>query len=148
VTTQQEPIDFNKRVAENVQRLRKAADKSQAQLAHELALRGLPFQQQIIANVEKGIRPLKFDEAVAIGEILGVPVAVLYQVVAENPELVAATAQLGRAAADRSMRRRQIAELEEQIREDEQQIAEAQRRIQDASWPEPYQWTEDQDADG
>jgi hypothetical protein len=46
------------------------------------------------------------------------------------------------------MRRRQIAELEEQIREDEQQIAEAQRRIQDASWPEPYQWTEDQDADG
>jgi transcriptional regulator with XRE-family HTH domain len=131
VTAQQEPTDFNHRVAANVQRLRKAADKSQAQLAHELALRDLPFQQQIIANVEKGIRPLKFDEAVAIAEILGVPVIALGSYSAENPEIAAAVAQLNSATADRSMRRRQIAELEEQIRQDEERMRDARRRLEE-----------------
>jgi transcriptional regulator with XRE-family HTH domain len=120
---QQEPISFNRRVAANVARLRKAADKSQALLAHELALRGLPFQQQIIANVEKGIRPLKFDEAVAIGEILGVPVTALYEASSENREIAAAVAQLNDAAEAINMRRRQIAELKEEIRHNEELIA-------------------------
>ena len=73
VTNQHESTGFNHRVGANVARLRTAAGMSQARLAHELALRDLPFQQQIIANVEKAIRPLKFEEAVGIAEILGVP---------------------------------------------------------------------------
>jgi hypothetical protein len=45
---------------------------SQSELAHELALRGMPFQQQTILKVEKGARPLRLEEADAIARILGV----------------------------------------------------------------------------
>jgi ribosomal protein S2 len=73
--------------------------------------------------VEKGIRPLKFDEAVAIGEILGVPVTALYEASSENREIAAAVAQLNDAAEAINMRRRQIAELKEEIRHNEELIA-------------------------
>ena len=58
-----------------LQRFRKSAGLSQAELAQELAERGLPFQQPTILKVEKGTRPLKVDEAVIIAEILNLPVA-------------------------------------------------------------------------
>jgi transcriptional regulator with XRE-family HTH domain len=134
VTDQLEPIDFNQRVAVNVLRLRKAANKSQAQLAHELALRGLPFQQQIIANVEKGIRPLKLEEAVAIGEILGVSVTALYEEHSESEDIAAAAAQLDKAVTARAMHVRQIAELEEEIKQADLLIRDAQRRLEPVSY--------------
>lgn len=65
---------FNKRVGANVQEFRKAG-LSQAELAHELNLRGFPFHQQGILKVERGSRPLKLEEAHEIADVLGVDAA-------------------------------------------------------------------------
>lgn len=132
MSNQQLPLDFNRLVGRNLQRFRKAAALSQADLAEHLSARGFPFQQQTILKVEKGARPLKFDEVVAIGEILGVPVTALNEEYSESQEIAAATAQLNNAAAAMSMRRRQIAELEEQISHDDELMRDAMRRLEES----------------
>ena len=72
VRSQQASTDFNKKVGSNIRTYRRAFGMSQSDLAHELAMRGIPFQQQTILKVEKGSRPLRFEEAEAIARILGV----------------------------------------------------------------------------
>jgi transcriptional regulator with XRE-family HTH domain len=71
--------DFNELVGASVQRFRKARGMSQADLARELSRLGLPFQQQTVLKVEKGTRPLKFEEAYAIAVMLGVDPAALVE---------------------------------------------------------------------
>ena len=44
---------------------------TQTELARQLTARGLPFHQQTVQRVEKGERPLRLNEALAIAEILG-----------------------------------------------------------------------------
>ena len=52
VTIEADSTDFNERVGSNVQRFRKAAGMSQADLAHALSQRGASFQQQTVLKVE------------------------------------------------------------------------------------------------
>jgi transcriptional regulator with XRE-family HTH domain len=128
VPPQQGSIDFNQRVGANLARLRKATALSQADLARELTLRGFPFQQQGILKVEKGSRPLKFEEALAMAAILGVDPAMLSDY-SDEEEFADASAQLRNALAGIGSRRRQIAELEEEIRHYELLKHEAEWRL-------------------
>jgi transcriptional regulator with XRE-family HTH domain len=96
VESQQSPTTFNQRVGANLQRLRKAAWWSQADLADQLAARGLPFGQPTVLKVEKGARPLKLEEACAIAETLGVSLAALSQYV-DNEQAAEAVAQIQRS---------------------------------------------------
>jgi transcriptional regulator with XRE-family HTH domain len=130
VSNQQVPTDFNRRVGANLQRFRKATGMSQDGLAHELARRGLPFRQQTILKVEGGARPLKFEEAAAIAEILGLASADLLFVYSEEQERADATAQLEEALAGIAASRRRFEE--ETTRYTVQQY-EAERRLRDAN---------------
>jgi transcriptional regulator with XRE-family HTH domain len=55
---------------ENVQRLRKVAGLSQAELAAAMTDEGFPMQQQTVLKLEKGQRPMRLAEAVALARIL------------------------------------------------------------------------------
>jgi transcriptional regulator with XRE-family HTH domain len=129
VSDQQSPTDFNRRVGRNLQRFRKAADLSQADLAEMLSGRGLPFQQQTILKVEKGTRPLRFEEALAIAQILRINVASLSEEHLLPAEVAAAASQLGNALAGIALRRHQMAELETEIKHSEVLAREAERRL-------------------
>jgi transcriptional regulator with XRE-family HTH domain len=72
MTTQQAPATFNQRVGKNIQRLRKAAEMSQEELGHRLALYGFPMKQQTILMIEGGRRPLKAEELYVIAKVLQV----------------------------------------------------------------------------
>lgn len=67
---QQPPKGFNHVVGRNIAAARKARGWSQGDLAAMLGLRGLSFQQQTVLKVEKGSRPLRFEEAVQIADLL------------------------------------------------------------------------------
>lgn len=72
---------FDGSVGENVQTLRKARDMSQAQLA-DLMTRASDssIHQQTVLRIEKGERPLKLSEAIALAKIFGVPPTALWRV--------------------------------------------------------------------
>ena len=60
-----------------MQALRQAKGLSQAELAQRLTESGGSFQQQTILKVEKGTRPLRFEEANHVAAALGVPMSEL-----------------------------------------------------------------------
>jgi transcriptional regulator with XRE-family HTH domain len=64
--------DFDQIVGENVQRFRTAAGLTQAELAAALSAEGDLIHQQTVQKVEKGLRPLKYSEAVRISNALNV----------------------------------------------------------------------------
>ena len=84
---QSESTDFNARVGANIKWARQALGMTQAQLAYELTERGFPFQQQTILKVEEGSRPLRFEEAQAVAEILRTNTAELSEF-SEDEEIV------------------------------------------------------------
>ena len=62
----------------NVQQFRNAKKMSQAQLADAMTAKtGQPVAQQTILKIEKGTRPLRYSEAVAVAEALDVPLSAL-----------------------------------------------------------------------
>jgi hypothetical protein len=61
---------------------------TQAELAEEVSLRGVPWRQQTVLKVEKGQRPLRLREAAAVAVALQVGVDVL---TGEKPVLDATT---------------------------------------------------------
>jgi transcriptional regulator with XRE-family HTH domain len=95
MNNQRPSTDFNKRVGANLQLIRKAAGWSQADLADQLSRRGLPFHQPTILKIEKGTRPLRFEEAFEIANALGVNVASLCQP-ADSEPMAEAAAKLQR----------------------------------------------------
>jgi transcriptional regulator with XRE-family HTH domain len=97
VDDQRSSIDFNQRVGANLQLIRKAAGWSQADLADQLSRRGLPFHQPTILKIEKGTRPLRFEEAFEIANALGINVASLCQP-ADNEAMAEAAAKLQRVS--------------------------------------------------
>jgi len=103
---QQLSTDFDGRIGENIQRLRKAKGMSQADLARELTARGFPFQQQGVLRLEGGTRPLRFEEGLAIAEIFDVNPAMLSDPPADAAALAA---QLYHVLSD-------IAGIESQVR--------------------------------
>src|SRR5215217_1703109 len=116
---QRDSTDFNKRVGAKLQRIRKAAGLSQADLATQLEARGLPFQQPTILKVEKGSRPLKLEEAYAIAQILRVNVASLSQHI-DNETAEWAVAQLERCNLLIAQTERGIQEARKRAQLDEQ----------------------------
>jgi transcriptional regulator with XRE-family HTH domain len=142
VDHQQSPIDFNRRVGENLQRIRKAAGWSQADLADRLSARGLSFQQPTILKVEKGSRPLKLEEACAIAEELEVTVASLSQLI-DDEQAGEALAQIQRSNLIIARTERGIREMHEKAQQNERDtrawlekatavLREAEQRFKDA----------------
>jgi len=109
VTSPQVSTDFNKRVGANIQRLRKEKGMSQADLARELTARGYTFQHQGILKIEKGVRPLKAEEFIAVAEVLHVNPGVLSDAPAEA---AFALTQLHNAMAALTEIQQQMVELE------------------------------------
>jgi transcriptional regulator with XRE-family HTH domain len=151
VSPQSEPTDFSQRVAANIRRFRLAAGMSQAQLAHGLTERGYSWVQQTVVRVENGSQPLKLEEAVAVGKVLGVDVSVLFQS-AENEEIAAAVADLRASIEALVHGRRRLAELEDEVRHFEGLQREAERRLasagawrhEDGSW----HWRDEDGSEG
>lgn len=142
VTDQQSSIDFNQRVGANLARIRKAAGLSQADLANRLTLHGLPFHQPTILKVEKGTRPLKFDEACAIAGELGVNLASLAQYI-DDEQAGDALAQIQRSNLQIARTKKGIEEIREQAQQNEKDAykylervtavkQEAEQRLRDA----------------
>lgn len=61
-----------KRVGDNIRRLREAADMTQEALAAQMQLRGCDITRSAVAKIEVGQRHLYPDEIILIKEILGV----------------------------------------------------------------------------
>ena len=71
-------VDADKVIGENIQRYRKAAGMTQAQLAETLtALGGQTIAQQTILKIEKGTRPLRLAEGGLFALALDVPIHAL-----------------------------------------------------------------------
>ena len=67
----QPPPDFNQRVGANLRALRAITGLSQTQLAEAMSARGYSWQQQTVLKIEKGARPLRFEEADALTSVFG-----------------------------------------------------------------------------
>lgn len=59
-------------VSANLYALRQSAGMTQTELAEACEARGLPWHQQTVQKLEKGVRPLKLTEALAVADALGV----------------------------------------------------------------------------
>jgi transcriptional regulator with XRE-family HTH domain len=70
-------FSFDQRVGENFRRLRKRSRLSQHDVANAMTAIGTPMTQQSVTRVERGIRTLKFDEALAFAAVIRVPVSEL-----------------------------------------------------------------------
>lgn len=121
-------MDFNAQVGEKVKRVRRALGMTQAELAAALADRGLPFQQQTILKVERGSRPLRFEEARAIAEILNTTTEELSEL-SETEEIHAAAEQLQNALHGIASRVVQKQEIEREIEHYQVLAREAERRL-------------------
>ena len=65
-----------------MQALRKAAGLSQTDVAEAMGAEGHRWHQQTVLRLEKGSRPLKLDEAMALSRVLDLPMELLW---AERP---------------------------------------------------------------
>lgn len=73
-----EESDVDRLIGGNVQQFRNAKKMSQAQLADAMTAKtGQQVAQQTILKIEKGTRPLRYSEAVAMAEALDVPLSAL-----------------------------------------------------------------------
>jgi transcriptional regulator with XRE-family HTH domain len=129
VGAQQATTDFNHLLGANVVKVRKASGLSQADLAALLTERGFSFQQPMVGKVERGERPLKADELVAIAEILDVKPAALLEEFSTETDFGAAMAQLRNASARIEVHRHEIKLIEEEIKRHETLTRDAERRL-------------------
>ena len=132
---------FDQRIGGNIQRIRNTARWSQADLAGRLTDQGLSLPQQTINRIEHGERPLKFEEALAIADLLGVTVASLAQHFS-NETVAAAAALIQRAKIvitrteesiqeNRDIQQRQETWARHMIEVQEQRIREAEQQLLD-----------------
>jgi transcriptional regulator with XRE-family HTH domain len=133
VQSHQQSSEFNKRVGENLARFRKNAGLSQAELAQMLTDRGLPFQQQTVLKVEKGTRPLKFEEAHAIANLLEIPFAVLPDEDKRSRDRAIALSIKTAATAEIARLTRDVTRAQERITEQEEWLSVAERRLAEDS---------------
>lgn len=73
MTPQDVPYDF----AANMRRFRLAANLTQADLANEMGLLGLPMHQVTVGKMESAARPIAVVEVAALAEIFNVEIAEL-----------------------------------------------------------------------
>ena len=85
---------FDEVVGANIRRYRTARGMSQADLAE-----AMDVHQQTIQKIEKGVRPLRYSEAIAIARVLEIPSYMLldgHRTGAANSALLSVTSQLDR----------------------------------------------------
>jgi transcriptional regulator with XRE-family HTH domain len=63
-------MDFDERAGRLIQEIRQSEGLTQADVAQAMAERGFPMHQQTILKIEKGLRPLRLAEALALAEVL------------------------------------------------------------------------------
>ncbi|MDG4856722.1 helix-turn-helix transcriptional regulator [Streptomyces sp. T-3] len=73
MTTQDGRLSGEALVAHNLRRLRKAFRLSQDDIAERMRRLGFKFHQTQVAKIERGDRPLRYDEVLALAEVLSVP---------------------------------------------------------------------------
>jgi transcriptional regulator with XRE-family HTH domain len=133
VSAQQSPVTFNKRVGANIQKFRKAAGMSQAELGRALGHRGFPMEQQTILTIERGSRPLKWEEGHVIAEVLGVDPESLTRPADERTEalekLNTAEAAIDRCDRERRHHEQEVNRLTAEIAQLEQLRREAAQRL-------------------
>ena len=96
----------------------------------QLAERGFPFSQTTVVKTEQGVRPLKLEEAAAIGEILAInPADSLTDIRSTAQEVRAALLQLRQVEESIATRRREIAEKMQEIRQSEVLRHDAEDRL-------------------
>lgn len=83
-------VTFEQAVGANVSRLRTAAGKTQGQVAEHLAMRGINWRRSTVAQIETARRQVGLAEALALADVLDVPLVELLRV--ETPVQV----ELGR----------------------------------------------------
>jgi transcriptional regulator with XRE-family HTH domain len=112
-------LDPEEVLGRHLRALREKAGLTQQQVADQMRLRGFPMHRSAIAKIEASDpatrRPVRVNEAVALADVLGVPVADL---------IVDPNAQRRRIA---NSRRR---EEEEELREATMQLAALERELQ------------------
>ena len=64
---------WEKSFGQKVRQWRKARDWSQEYLAEQLNLHGFDVHQTTVAKIERGARPLRVSEAVALAAVFGMP---------------------------------------------------------------------------
>jgi transcriptional regulator with XRE-family HTH domain len=121
-------VDFNQRVGARVKQYRQAAGVSQTQLATVLSTLGMPFHQQAIVRVERGQRPLRLEEALAVAENLGIDMALLLYDTSDAEKL-ALEEQIQDLLGGIADEREVIAECERKIKHYETQVQRAQERL-------------------
>jgi transcriptional regulator with XRE-family HTH domain len=122
---QPDSTDFNERVGAHVRFYRLARGMSQAEMARFLQDQGFPFQQPTILKVEKGSRPLKFEEAEAIAHILGIDTMLLS--LPDNGSTEVARHDLQNAM-------QQVARAETRIAELERELSSWRTELESAQW--------------
>lgn len=137
VKTKQLPITFNQRVGANIQRFRNVTGMSQAELGRALGRYGFPMEQQTILTIERGSRPLKWEEGHAIAEVLGVDPEALTGPADERSDALAQlrAAELAIAGVnaerdtEHDRHRREIERLTAEIAQHEQRRQEAATKL-------------------
>ena len=89
--------DIDANIAANVRAYREAAGLSQEELAQRMADRGFPFTQATVWKVERGQRPVRAGELIALRDLFG---RILVTDLTGHPDATRHTIQLERASAD------------------------------------------------
>jgi transcriptional regulator with XRE-family HTH domain len=94
-----------------VRSLRKTRGWSQERLAEQMQLLGFGWLQSTVAKTENGQRPLRLNEAAALAEVLGVPLAQATQPLPDDEDLTALREQISQVSAAEEALRASIKEL-------------------------------------
>ena len=89
--------DIDQNIAANVRAYREAGGISQEELAQRMAGRGFPFTQATVWKVERGQRPVRAGELIALGDVFG---RILVTDLTDHPDATRHTIRLERASAN------------------------------------------------
>lgn len=70
-------VAFDALLGSGIQHIRESMGLTQTRLAEAMSTRGHAWHQQTVVKTEKGLRPVRFEEALALADILHVEVTAL-----------------------------------------------------------------------
>lgn len=76
-STVTDDVAFDALLGTGIQQIRESMGLTQTRLAEAMSARGNAWHQQTVVKTEKGLRPLRFVEALALADILHVDVTAL-----------------------------------------------------------------------
>lgn len=115
-------MDAGAEFAQRLRYLRKAAGRTQKDLADCMTAAGLTFHQTTVAKIEAGERAASVGEAVQLAAILGAPLADLIASPPARDPLLVARAQLRAAESE-------VERAEEELEARRATLATARRRL-------------------